>query len=82
MFIELLPLLAGRTVVITVALENDKTVRVNIIPKVKDNENLALSTPLSYTGTPEELDAGTRQTPGQLRRVLHAVGKHTGPGQS
>ena len=58
MFVELMPMLAGRTVMITVARENDKTVRVNIIPKrVKDDENQALATPLSYTGTPEELDA-------------------------
>ena len=58
MFVELMPLLAGRTVLITVARENDKTVRVCVIPKkVKDDDNPALSTPLSYSGTPEELDA-------------------------
>ena len=58
MFVELMPLIAGRTVVITVARENDKNLRVNVIPKkMKDDENPALSTPLSYTGTPEELDA-------------------------
>ena len=58
MFVELMPLLAGRTVMVTVARENDKTLRVNVIPKkVKDDENQALATPLSYTGTPEELDA-------------------------
>ena len=57
MFAELMPLLAGRTVMITVAREDDKTLRVNVIPKkVKDDENPALTTPLSYTGTPEELD--------------------------
>lgn len=57
MFVELMPLLAGRTVMITVARENEKTVRLHIIPKkVKEDENPALSTPLSYTGTPEELD--------------------------
>jgi PRTRC genetic system protein E len=56
-FIQLMPLLAGRTVVITVAREDENTVRVCVIPKTKDNENPALSTPLSYTGTPEELDA-------------------------
>jgi PRTRC genetic system protein E len=56
-FIELMPLLAGRTVVITVAREDEKTVRVWVIPKAKDDENRTLSTPLGYTGTPEELDA-------------------------
>jgi PRTRC genetic system protein E len=31
---------------------------VNVIPKkARDDENPALTTPLSYTGTPEELDA-------------------------
>ncbi len=57
MFVELMPLLAGRTVLITVAREDDKTVRVCVIPKkTKEDENPALSTPLSYAGTPEELD--------------------------
>ena len=31
MFVELMPMLAGRTVLITVARENDKTVRVCVI---------------------------------------------------
>ena len=58
MFVELMPLLAGRTVMMTVAREDDKTLRVNVLPtKTGDNENPALTTPLSYTGTPEELDA-------------------------
>ena len=56
MFIELMPLLAGRTVLITVAKVDDKTLRVNVIPYAKADENQALSTPLTYTGTPEELD--------------------------
>jgi len=57
MFIELMPLLAGRTVLITVAKVDDKTLRVNVIPHGKTDDNLALSTPLTYTGPPEELDA-------------------------
>lgn len=58
MFVELMPLLAGRTVMITVVREDEKMLRVNVIPKrVKEDENPALTTPLSYTGTPEELDA-------------------------
>ena len=58
MFVELMPILAGRTLMITVAREDDKAVRVCIIPKkAKDDENPALTTPLSYTGTPEDLDA-------------------------
>ena len=58
MFVELMPLLAGRTVLITVAREDEKTVRVCVIPKrTKEDDHPALTTPLSYTGTPEELDA-------------------------
>jgi PRTRC genetic system protein E len=57
-FIELMPLLAGRTVLITVAKVADKTLRVNVIPtQTKADENPALTTPLTYTGPPEELDA-------------------------
>ena len=58
MFIELMPLLAGRTVLITVARVDDKTLRVNIVPaQAKADENPALTTPLTCTGSPEELDA-------------------------
>ena len=57
MFVELMPLLAGRTVMITVARVDDRTLRVNVIPtKKNEDENAALTTPLSYTGTPEDLD--------------------------
>jgi PRTRC genetic system protein E len=56
-FVELLPLLAGRTVLITVAKVDDKTLRVNVIPHGKADDNPALSTPLTFTGSPEELDA-------------------------
>ena len=58
MFIELMPLLAGRTVLITVAKVDDKTLRVNVIPaQAKADENPALATPLTFTGSSEELDA-------------------------
>jgi len=58
MFVELMPMLAGRTVMITVAREDDKTVRVCVIPKkAREDENPGLATPLSYIGTPLELDA-------------------------
>ncbi len=57
MFIELMPLLAERTVLITVARESDTTMRATVIPKrTSESENAALSTPLSFLGTPEELD--------------------------
>jgi PRTRC genetic system protein E len=52
-----MPLLAGRTVMITAARVDDRTLRVNVIPTKKtEDENSALTTPLSYTGTPAELD--------------------------
>jgi PRTRC genetic system protein E len=52
-----MPLLAERTVLITVARESDTTIRVNVCPKrTTESENAALSTPLSFVGTPEELD--------------------------
>ena len=57
MFSELMPLLAERTVLITVARESDTTLRATVVPKRNsESENAALSTPLSFVGTPEELD--------------------------
>ena len=57
MFTELMPLLADRTVLITVARESDTTLRATVIPKrAREGGNAALSTPLSFVGTPEELD--------------------------
>ena len=57
MFVELMPLLKERTLLITVA-RVDATLKVNIIPtRVKESEDGALTTPLSYTGSAEELDA-------------------------
>jgi len=58
MFVELMPLLTGRTVLITVAKMDDMTLCVNVIPaQAKADENPALTTPLTFTGLPEELDA-------------------------
>ena len=47
MFVELMPLLAGRTVLITVANMDDKTLHVNVIPHGKADDNPALNTPLT-----------------------------------
>lgn len=56
MFVELMPLLKERTLLITVARIEEK-LKVNVIPaKAKEGEDQALTTPLSYTGSPEELD--------------------------
>src|SRR5229473_7434094 len=52
-----MPMLKERTLLITVARLEEK-VKVNVIPtKAKEGEEQALTTPLSYTGSPEELDA-------------------------
>jgi PRTRC genetic system protein E len=57
-FVELMPLLAGRTVLITVAKVDKGSLRVNVIPtQAKADETPALSTPLTCTGPPEELDS-------------------------
>ena len=58
MFKELLPVLRDRAVLLTVTLVDADQIRVNIVPKkLKDGDNDALTTPLSVTGTAEELDA-------------------------
>src|SRR6266436_7287946 len=57
MFVELMPLLKERTLLITVA-RVDQKVKVNVIPaRVKEGEDHALTTPLSFTGSAEELDS-------------------------
>jgi PRTRC genetic system protein E len=56
-FVELMPLLKERTLLITVA-RVDERVKVNVIPtKVKDGEDHSLTTSLSLTGSAEELDS-------------------------
>ena len=57
MFKELAPLLQQRSLVILAnPLEGD-TLRVIVMPKrLNESENAALSTPVSITGTPAELD--------------------------
>jgi PRTRC genetic system protein E len=56
--LKLIPLLAGRTVLIMVVKVDHKAIRVNVIPNpAKADESPALTTPLTYTGPPEELDA-------------------------
>jgi hypothetical protein len=46
MFVELMPLLAGRTVLITVAKVDEKTLRVNVIPQVRPTTNQLSARPL------------------------------------
>ena len=64
MFQQLVPLLRQRSVLLTVTLLEEDQVRVNVMPKkLADSENTALTTPMSFTGTAEELDT---QLPGAL----------------
>jgi PRTRC genetic system protein E len=58
MFQQLVPLLRQRSVLLTVTSLEDDQIRVNVLPKkLEDGENAALTTPMSFTGTAEELDA-------------------------
>ncbi len=57
MFKELVPYLRHRAVMLTVTHLGEDQIRVNVIPKkLKEGENEALTTPVSITGTAEELD--------------------------
>jgi PRTRC genetic system protein E len=71
MFKELLPVLRDRAVLLTVTLIDEDQIRVNIVPKkLKDGDNDALTTPLSVTGTAEDLDAELSST------IVGFVGSH------
>lgn len=71
MFKELLPVLRDRAVLLTVTLVDADQIRVNIVPKkLKDGDNDALTTPLSVTGTAEDLDTELSTT------IVSFVGSH------
>jgi PRTRC genetic system protein E len=71
MFLELMPLLRKRRLLLTVSLVEGETIRATVVPqKATDTEDNAITTPLAITGTPEELD---RELPGQL---VDFVGAH------
>lgn len=73
MFKELAPYLRQRAVLLTGTHLEEDQVRVNVIPlKTRDGENAALTTPVSVTGTAEELD---RDLPSTL---VNFVGAHLG----
>jgi PRTRC genetic system protein E len=67
MFQELMPLLAQRILLLTLSRVSDEQICVNVIPKSlksdQQNDDAALTTPLSVTGAPKELD---EQLPRQL----------------
>ena len=60
MFQELMPLLAQRILLLTLSRVSDEQISVNVIPKPlksdQQDDDAALTTPLSVTGTPKELD--------------------------
>jgi len=71
MFKELAPLLRHRAVLFTVSHVEDDQFRVNVIPKkIADGENDALTTPVSVSGTVEDLDKELPET------LLHFVSSH------
>jgi PRTRC genetic system protein E len=71
MFKELAPLVRHRAVLFTVTHVEEDQFRVNVIPKkVTEGDNDALTTPVSVTGTVEDLDRELPQT------LLHFVSSH------
>ena len=70
MFKELAPYLRQRAVLLNATHIEEDQIRVNVIPqKLKDGENAALTTPVSVTGTAEELD---RDLPATLVNFVSA----------
>ena len=67
MFQELMPLLGQRIVIIALSRVSEDEMRINVVPKPlksdQQDDGAALTTPLSVTGTPKELD---EQLSGQL----------------
>ena len=67
-FVQLMPLLVDRTVMVIVSRADDQHLTLSVVPKrMKESENAALTTPLCCTGTPEELD---RDLPSHLREFV------------
>jgi len=73
MFTELAPLLADRTLLLTLSAAPGGIIRVNVIPKSRketDTAEKALATPLSVTGTAADLD---RDFPAQLTGYTQSI---------
>ena len=67
-FVQLMPLLADRTLMVIVSKADDQHLTVSVVPKrMKDSESPALSTPLCCTGTADELD---RDLPSHLQQFV------------
>jgi PRTRC genetic system protein E len=73
-FQELMPLLGQRSLILTLSRTNSDEICVNVLPKPLEpadkDEMVALTTPLSLTGTPVEVD---RDLP---RQLVEFVGAH------
>ena len=71
MFEELMPLLTERVLVMTLSRVRADEICINVIPKLLKSDqqdvDAALTTPLSVTGTPKELD---EQLPRQLAEFV------------
>ena len=71
MFIELMPLLRKRGLILTISLVEGDTIRATVLPqRTTDTEENCVTTPLAITGTAEEFD---RDLPQQL---VEFVGAH------
>jgi PRTRC genetic system protein E len=73
MFTELAPLLADRTLLLTLSAAPGGVIRVNVVPKCRkenDAAEKALATPLSVTGTAADLD---RDFPAQLTGYAQSI---------
>jgi PRTRC genetic system protein E len=71
MFKELVPILRHRAVLMTITFIEEDQIRVNVVPKkLKDGDNNALTTPVTVTGTAEDLDAELGPT------LVNFVGAH------
>lgn len=71
MFLELMPLLRKRRLLLTISLVEGDTIRATVVPqKANETEDNAVTTPLAITGTADELD---RELPSQL---VDFVGAH------
>jgi len=68
MFIEMLPVLRKRRLLLTISLVEGEIIRATVAPqKVTETEDNAITTPLAITGTAEELD---RELPAQLAEFV------------
>ena len=76
MFQELMPLLGERVVIIVLSRVSDDEMRINVVPKPlksdQQDHGAALTTPLSVTGTPKELDEQL------LQHLMEFVETHLG----